>query len=76
MREFVLFCDLAKDHCPTKKEAPGISRSFALAGFLLAFRKCHPLAIARAERTRLTLRALVSEALDVVSTSAGQSSRV
>ena len=48
MREFVLFCDLAKDHCPTKKEAPGISRSFALAGFLLAFRKCHPLAIARA----------------------------
>ena len=48
LREFVLFCDLAKDHCPTKKEAPGISRSFALAGFLLAFRKCHPLAIARA----------------------------
>jgi hypothetical protein len=32
MREFVLFCDLAKDHCPTKKEAPGVSRSFALAG--------------------------------------------
>ena len=48
MREFVLFCDLAKDHCPTKKEALGVSRSFALAGFLLAFRKCPPLAIARA----------------------------
>jgi hypothetical protein len=45
MREFVLFCDLAKDHCPTKKEAPGV---FALAGFLLAFSKNHPLAIARA----------------------------
>jgi hypothetical protein len=46
MREFVLFCDLAKDHCPTKKEAPGVSRSFALAG--LSFRKRPSLAIARA----------------------------
>ena len=46
MREFVLFCDLAKDHCPTKKESPGVV--FPLAGFLLAFRKCHQLAIARA----------------------------
>jgi hypothetical protein len=73
MREFVLFCDLAKDHCPTKKEAPGVSRSFALAGFLLAFRKCHPSAIARAADPP-ALRAPVSEALDVVS--AGQSSRV
>ena len=48
MREFVLFCDLAKDHCPTKKEAPGV---FALAGFLLAFRKSHWLSLG--QRTRL-----------------------
>jgi hypothetical protein len=59
MREFVLFCDLAKDHCPTKKEAPGVSRSFALAGFLWRSGSAtHWLSLG--QRTRLTLRALVS----------------
>src|ERR1700726_524445 len=52
LREFVLFCDLAKGHCPTKKEALGA----AVAGAADVW----------------TLRALVSEALSVKSTSVGQ----
>ena len=58
---------------PNQKRSSGVRRSFALAGFRSG---SAPHWLSLGQRTRLTLRALVSEALDVVSTSAGQSSRV